>query len=166
MTEKSVFACQSLCRKLGFVAFAFSVLTLASPGRVFAALGGDAASVQADQVHMQASLRSARTTAYTVQELRSPAGVVVRQYVSPSGTVFGVAWEGPWLPDMRQLLGSYFEQYEQAMQAQNSARGGRRPIHIEIPGLIVHLSGHPRSFVGQAYVPDMVPAGMRAEEIR
>ncbi|HEY3973052.1 MAG TPA: DUF2844 domain-containing protein [Candidatus Sulfotelmatobacter sp.] len=151
------------------LAIGFAALTLPCP--VFAALGGDAASVQADSVHMQASLRTsqAATTqggAYTLHELHSSSGVVVREYVSSAGAVFGVAWQGPWLPDLHQLLGTYFEPYVQAMQARNAGRAGRRPVHIEIPGLVVNLSGHPRSFTGQAYIPENLPQGMKAEDVR
>lgn len=144
----------------------FALVMVALPGQVFAALGGSVASVQADQGHMQASLRSIRAANYTVHELQAPTGTVVREYVSAAGTVFGVAWQGPWAPDLHQLLGSYFEQYQQAVQTQNNGRAGRRPIHVTLPGLVVSVSGHPRSFAGHAYVPDMLPEGTSAEAIR
>ena len=145
--------------------FVLLAVLMAVPGHLFAALGGDAVSVQADQAHLQASLRSIPAEAYTVHELHAPTGVVVREYVS-SGKVFGVAWEGPWPPDMHQLLGGYFDQYVQAMQSAGGGRTGRRPIQIELPGLVVHLAGHPRSFTGQAYVPGMLPPGVAAGKIR
>ena len=151
------------------LAITCALLTLPCP--VFAALGGDATSVQADSVHMQASLRTSQAAAaqggtYTVHELRSPSGVVVREYASASGKVFGVAWQGPWLPDLHQLLGNYFEAYQQAMQARDAGRAGRRPVHIEIPGLVVNLNGHLRSYSGRAYVPENLPQGMSAEEVK
>ena len=148
---------------------ALIVLTLACvglPKHAFAVLGGSEASVQTDQVHLQAALRSTRAAGYTLHELRTPTGTVVREYAS-GGTVFGVAWEGPWPPDMQQLLGTYFEPYMQALQSQTQNGGrGRHPLHVELPGLVVNISGHPRSFHGQAFVPDMVPQGVKAEEIR
>lgn len=144
---------------------AFAVLTLAIPAHLFAVLGGSEASVQTDQMHMQASLRTTQSGAYAVHELHGPSGIVVREYAS-GGTVFGVSWEGPWLPDMHQLLGSYFEAYQKALQSQGGGRNGRRPIHVELPGLVVNVAGHPRSFHGRAYVPTMIPQGIKAEEIR
>jgi Protein of unknown function (DUF2844) len=63
-------------------------------------------------------------------------------------------------------LGSYFEQYVQAAKAQSAARMGRRPLMIEQPGLVVQSGGHPRAFSGKAYVPDMLPTGVRAEDIQ
>ena len=165
MRKRVMSAWPHLCSKCWFVVLGLALLALSIPTQVFAVLGGSEASVQTDQTHMQASLRSSRANAYTVHELRSASGVVVREYAS-AGTVFAVAWEGPWLPDMTQILGSYFETYQQAMWAQSGVRGGRRPVHVELPGLVVKLSGHPRSFSGHAYVPDMLPQGTLPEEIR
>jgi hypothetical protein len=151
------------------VAVVCIVLTAAFPA--WGALGGDVTTVQADQLHMQGSIRtSAATAAYTVHEIQSPAGTVVREYVSSAGEsagkVFGVAWQGQWPPDMRQLLGSYFDQYVQAAKAQSSDRFRRRPMMIELPGLVVEVGGHPRAFTGRAFVPGMLPTGIRAEDIR
>jgi hypothetical protein len=133
---------------------------------VWASLGGDASSVQADQVHMQGTRQMTATQSYSVYEIRAATGTVVREYASSTGTVFAIAWQGPWPPDMRQLLGSYFEQYAQAAKAQSGARMGRRPLMIEQPGLVVESGGHPRAFSGKAYVPDMLPTGVRAEDIQ
>jgi hypothetical protein len=141
-----------------------ATMMLALPA--FAGLGEAASSVQADQAHMQGSLRTTQTQAFTVQEIKAATGTVVREYVSPSGRVFAVAWQGPWPPDMRQILAGYFEQYQQAVQAQASTRAGRRPLLIEQPGLVVQSGGHMRSFAGRAYIPEMLPQGVSKEEIR
>jgi Protein of unknown function (DUF2844) len=143
-----------------------ATVILASACPAWGALGGDVSSVQADQVHMQGSRETVAAQSYTVHEIRAATGVVVREYVSSAGIVFAVAWHGPWLPDMRQLLGSYFEQYVQAAKAQSGARMGRRPLMIEQPGLVVESGGHLRAFSGKAYVPDMLPSGVRAEDIQ
>jgi hypothetical protein len=142
------------------------VLILVAAYPAWAALGGDAASIQADQVQMQGTRQTVSAPSYTVHEIQASAGTVVREYVSSSGTVFAVSWHGPWPPDMRQLLGNYFEQYAQAAKAQSGARMGRRPLMIEQPGLVVHVGGHPRAFVGKAYVPEMLPQGVRGEDIQ
>src|SRR5215471_20618049 len=94
-------------------AFIVSLSLCARSG--WASLGRDAGSVEQDQVHMKAALRLAHSElAYAVHELKTPTGTVVREYVSPAGKVFGVAWQGPFLPDFRQLLGDYFEPVMQA----------------------------------------------------
>lgn len=115
---------------------------------------------------MQGTRRVTTAAAYTVHEIQGASGTVVREYVSSEGKVFAVAWQGPYLPDMRQLLGSSFEQYAQAAKAQRSTRMRRGPLLIEEPGLTVEMSGHPRSFSGRAYIPGMLPQGVPAEDIR
>jgi uncharacterized protein DUF2844 len=143
-----------------------AIMVLASAFPAWGALGGDVASVQADQAHMQGTRQTIPAQSYTVHEIQAATGEVVREYVSSAGTVFAVAWHGPWLPDMRQVLGSYFEQYTQAAKAQSGTRMGRRPLVIEQPGLVVESGGHLRAFSGKAYVPDMLPTGVRAEDIQ
>ncbi|MGA8865744.1 MAG: DUF2844 domain-containing protein [Candidatus Sulfotelmatobacter sp.] len=132
----------------------------------FAGLGEQVSSVQTDQAQMHASLRVTQAQAYTVQEIQAPTGIVVREFVSSSGKVFAVAWHGPWPPDMRQILASYFEPYQKAAQQQASSHAGRRPLRIEQPGLVVEAGGHMRSFAGKAYIPDMLPEGVSAEAIQ
>ncbi len=121
--------------------------------------------MDADRVHINASLRVTQKKNYSVHELRSSAGAVVREFVSPSGRVFAVAWHGPVLPDMKELLGSHFEEFQQAAQAQNR-RGGHGPLIIQHPRLVVELGGHMRSFAGRAYLPDETPSDVPHEEIR
>ena len=142
------------------------LLSLAAVSPAWGSLGGDAASVQADQVQLQGTLQSTSTAAYTVQEIQCANGAVVREYVSPQGKVFGIAWHGAWPPDMRQLLGSYFDQFMQASKAQPAGRTERRAVTIRQPGLVVQMAGHPRSFTGRAYLPDQMPSSVTAEAIR
>jgi Protein of unknown function (DUF2844) len=143
------------------------VAITALPAGASAALGGDASTVDADRVRMQGSLlRIARSDAYTLHEVRSASGIMVRQFVSSNGTVFGVAWEGPWMPDLRQLLGSSYEQYTQAATRARRARKGHGPLLIEQGDLVVQVSGHARAFSGRAYLAHLVPPGVAMDLIR
>ncbi|MFZ0735237.1 MAG: DUF2844 domain-containing protein [Candidatus Sulfotelmatobacter sp.] len=129
----------------------------------FATLGEDVSTVQTDQAQIHATESITQKPAYSVHELQSPSGIAVREYVSPAGKVFAVAWHGPWMPDLKQLLGSHFQEYQQALQAQRARHG---PVFVQLPDLVVQLGGHMRDFVGRAYLPDQMPSGVRAEEIR
>ncbi len=146
--------------------FVLSIFVLCSAPAAKAALGGDIASILADQGQMQGSRRATKVNSYTVHAIQAANGTVVNEYESAEGNVFAVAWHGPFLPDMRQVMGSYYDQYAQARQAQNELRRGRHPIVISEPGLIVLMGGHPHSFVGKAYVPGKLPQGMRTEDIQ
>jgi hypothetical protein len=127
-----------------------------------AALGGDATTVDADAAQLQGRMKIARVARYAVHEIESPHGAVVREYVSPSGKVFGVAWSGPTKPDLRQVLGPYFDTYVDAVRK----RAARGPVQVSVPGLVVQSSGHMRAFTGSAYIPEALPQGVVTEEIR
>jgi len=135
-------------------------------GQSYAALGGDAASVEADRAHMNAQLQVTQSAAYTLHELKTDNGTVVREYVSASGSVFAVAWQGPFVPDMQQLLGSYFEQYSNAVKANKEVRAGRHPLDLQLPGLVVQSSGYMRARHFRAYIPQQVPAGVKKAELQ
>lgn len=141
----------------------FCVLALMSlPVR--AVLGDTAASVLTDQARMKGSLHSVDEKTYVMHEITADTGTVVREYVSPGGVVFAVAWEGQFSPDFEQLLGPYYQQAKQATAQQE--RHGRGPIFVDTPGLVVQQSAHPRSFRGQAYIPQLIPQGVKASDIR
>ncbi len=130
----------------------------------WATLGRETNSIQEDQVRLKATVRVARSeAAYTVHELKTPSGTTVREYVSPAGKVFGVAWQGPWLPDFRQILGDYFDPI---MQAPRNQRQGRGPLVVRQPGVVFQSAGHMRSFFGRAYVPDLVPQGVSPNAVQ
>jgi hypothetical protein len=146
----------------------FALLTLfALPGAAFASLGGSTTTVDADRVHVQGALmRIVRNNAYALHEIRSASGTTIREYVDSSGTVFAVAWDGPWLPDFRQVLGEHFDHYQAAMNARRQARVARGVVVIDDGGLVVQMSGHPRAFAGRAYLSNRLPAGIQLESIR
>jgi len=145
-------------------AVATLILGLSSP--TFAALGGNVDSVEADQAYMKATIKFAQANTYAVHEIKAPTGTVVREYVSPTGRVFGVAWQGPFVPEMRQLLGAYFDHYSEAAKAQRESHVERRPLNIQEPGLVVQTSGHMRAYYGRAYDPELLPAGVSTNDVR
>lgn len=150
-----------LSRSLSLAALAVVVFCLPA----LAALGGDVSSIEADSAHMKASINVTQSDGYEVHEMKATSGTVVREFVSPTGRVFAVAWYGPFMPELQQILGSYFQQYSSALQSQKK-HYGRAPLNIQQPGLVVQESGRMRAYVGRAYIPEMLPAGMKADEIK
>lgn len=136
---------------------------LAGPATAFATLGGDVASIQADQSAMNASLQITAEKGYAIHGLRTQAGLAVREYLSEAGQVFAVAWRGPTLPDLRQLLGNYYAAFTAAAQAQRSGHGH---LVIHRDDLVVESSGHMRAFFGRAYLPQQLPPGVKLSEIQ
>jgi hypothetical protein len=130
-----------------------------------ASLGGNVASIQADTARMSATVNQGGGNNYQVHELQSPTGTVVDEYLSSSGTVFAVTWHGPFLPDMQQILGPYFQQYSTALSSQPT-QYGHRPLNIRQPGLVVQTGGHMRAHWGRVYVPALTPSGVNAEQLQ
>ena len=138
-------------------------ISLATAATAFAALGGDLSSIQADQARLRASERIIPTQKYTVHEMQTARGTLVRQFVSPEGTVFAVSWQGS-APDLEQLLGSYFNQYVQAAQAQPSRRG--RGMHIDTGDFVLESGGHMRFVTGRAFLRSKLPSGVTSDQVR
>jgi hypothetical protein len=131
------------------------------PLHAMASLGGDAASVSSGGAAFQASLSTARASGYSVHILQLPSGTVVNEYVDDAtGTVFGVAWRGPAMPDLKQLLGVHYADYIQNLHAKPG------PAFVEMPGLVVRSSGHMRAFSGSAYLPRQLPKGVSPQAIQ
>jgi Protein of unknown function (DUF2844) len=130
-----------------------------------ATLGEPADSTGADRKALSA-VRGPTTSGagYTVQEMRTDA-YTVREYVSPSGIVFGIAWNGLAYPDLTPLLGSFAGTYEDALRRTDRAPGRRR-LAVRAGRVVVEKWGHMRNLQGRAYVPDLIPEGVTVDEIR
>ena len=134
------------------------------PHSALAGLGEPAASLTTDAVKLQATLGSRASSAhYVVQAMQTPLGTTIREYVSNSGTVFAVAWNGPFRPDMAVLLGPFLDRYANAARTSDSTRA---QLRIQQPDLIVQASGGGRYFAGLAYAPQLLPAGVSRGELR
>lgn len=129
----------------------------------FGVLGGDASSIASDQAHLKASVRVIVRSSYSVHEMLTPTGTTVRQFVSPSGTVFGVSWQG-FAPDLQQLLGEHFQEYLAAVDREPSRR--RRGVHIDTGDLVLDSGGHMRFVVGRAFLRSQLPSGVSADVVQ
>lgn len=141
-----------------------AVLTAVSSAQ--AALGEPANSVTADRKAIL-SARSATTMThanYTVQQFKSDA-VTVREYISPAGIVFGIAWNGLMYPDLTQLLGSYANEYREA-QRRMPRMHGKRTQQVKTDRVVVEKWGQMRNLQGRAYAPALIPQGVTIGEIK
>lgn len=149
--------------RIWMTAWASGMLLFGSPDTALATLGGDAASVGVERAHIKAQRRVFAAQRYSVQEMQMVSGTTVREYLSPAGKVFAVAWQGPHMPDLQQLFGDYFEMYREVAKGSHQRHG---PLKIEQPGLVIHSGGHMRGFAGRAYVPQLVPPDVSIDEIK
>jgi hypothetical protein len=128
-----------------------------------ATLGGSAESVVTDQTKLHAKRAVVERRDYTIHEITSNDGTVIREYVTPAGKVFGVSWTGPTIPDLTQLLGAYNTEFQTAIR---SKRGRRNSAAVHNPDLVVESSGHMRSFHGRAYLNSMLPSGATEDVVQ
>lgn len=128
-------------------------------------LGGDPSSVESDRQMLHAQLRTVPMQQYSVHEISTAAGGEVREYATPQGTVFAVTWRGPLPPDLQQLFGTYYQQYQTAVTA-HPRPGMHRQVRVAAGDLIVQSTARPRCFGGQAYVPSLMPVGVSIADLQ
>ena len=142
-----------------------SAVLAGATGAARAGLGGGAGAIESDAAALGGKFAETPATAatqptgYVSRSFVTASGVTVREYVANSGPVFGVAWQGQRPPDLRVLLGSYYDEYAAASAAR------KRPVDlrhasIEGPNVTVFLHGRMGYSAGRAYVSSLVPAGV------
>jgi hypothetical protein len=149
-----------------FLCLGLSVAVLAPAQRVQAGLGESADSIALDREALSAVHRASSVhNGYTVQEFASDA-TAVREYVSPSGIVFGIAWDGLAYPDLTPLLGPYDSEYQQALRQKPRKPGLRRHHAVRTDRVVVEKWGNLRNLQGRAYAPALIPPGVSIDEIK
>jgi hypothetical protein len=124
-------------------------------------------SVHEDAAQMGGVAHSRPQASYVVYEFVTRHQTVVREYVSQAGAVFGVAWKGPFAPDLQQLMGPHFSTLQAEVQRRRSlGLRDRKAIHLVSSGLVLHSVGHGRSQAGRAYLPDLLPPGVSSEVVQ
>jgi hypothetical protein len=162
-------------RMLAVAAASFALIAPA-----YAALGGaptypvtasstsaGAASQSSAAVARFAASGSAAAASYTVSQTTLSSGTVVSEYIGPGNSVFALSWQGPTMPPLKTLLATYFPSYVQALtDAHATQGGGYGPAVVHQSGLVVETGGHMGAFVGRAYLPQALPQGVSADDIK
>jgi Protein of unknown function (DUF2844) len=128
-----------------------------------ATLGEPLASIQTDGSQLRGSIKATEHAGYTLHEIALPSGTTLREYAGPGGNVFAVAWSGPAAPNLRQLMGKYFDVY---VAAPKSSVTDKKHLSIQQDDLVMEASAHMRTFSGRAYLPPSIPAGVNLGDIR
>lgn len=147
--------------KLSRTAISFLCAALCAPA--FAGLGGTVTSVDADRVSLKGEVRVTSKAGFMVHEISGASGMLVQEYFAPNGVIFAVSWRGPGVPDLKQMLGSY---YDQARQAASGPHYNHHHLTVATPEVVVQSSGHLRSFVGRAWAPALLPQNFSISDIK
>jgi hypothetical protein len=149
-------------RDLRTAALCSALLVAAVCPRIASAtLGEPEVSVQADSAKLQSSVKMSDQSLYRLHEMTLTTGTVVREFVGLDGKVFAVSWHGPYMPNLRQTLGKYFD----TMAAAPRAHADRNHVQIQQGDLVVQNGGHMMSFSGRAYLTSAVPAGVSVGDL-
>lgn len=143
------------------VGYGAALIVMVMPVAAYASLGDTIANPS----QAQGAVVSSTQQAFTVYESKQASyATTVHQYVSNATTkVFAVDWSGPRMPDLKSLLGSYFDSYL-------AARGQKRPrsLHsmvINTPDLVIEAHGPNGNIQGRAWVPSLVPSGVAVQDV-
>lgn len=148
-----------------FLGLGISAAILAAAHVAHAALGESADSIASDRKSLSAVRGAAAARdGYTIQTIESDS-TTIREYLSPFGIVFGIAWNGMSHPDLTRLLGSYAGEYQDTLR-QTSHKPGRRSLQVKTNSIVVEKWGHMRNLQGRAYVPSLIPQGVSVDDIK
>lgn len=135
------------------------------PQQTQAALGENIDSIESNRKVLSAVQgNSSVFSNYTVHEISSNS-TTIREYVSQTGIVFGVAWNGLIHPDLTPLLGSYTGEYRE-MLLQTPRVYGRKYLRVKAQNVIVEKWGHMRNLRARAYIPSLIPARVNIDDIK
>ncbi len=148
--------------------YAMLFLSMLQCAVAYASLGGSPSDFGATPLLRQgarslAATDSASAANYTVTQSTLDEGTVVREYSDAAGVVFAVSWNGPFLPDLRTLLGAHFDTLRS--EAAKRPKAGHSQLAVDRSDVVIVSTGHMRSFSGKAWIPASLPAGFSTDSI-
>ncbi|RQH07752.1 DUF2844 domain-containing protein [Paraburkholderia dinghuensis] len=135
-------------------------LWLATPAH--AALGDTATPITGATTGTIAS-GAARVLSYV-----DAGGTTINEYIAPTNDeIFAYSWEGPTMPNLQTLLGRHYASYRSGAAAALAAQPGNlHNARVNQTGVIVETGGQMRSYVGRAWLPAALPAGVNEGDLR
>jgi hypothetical protein len=100
--------------------------------------------------------------ALNVTTATDDGGTTIREYATASGQVVAYTWSGPTMPDLHKLLGARFESFQAGAATSLSRHAG----HVEQGDFVVESGGQMRSYIGRAWLPGALPAGVSIDDLR
>jgi len=149
-------------------ALACTAVALLGAPAAHAVLGEDASSIAGDEQRLGGVRRQAMALRAPVQtyEIALADGSSIRQFVTPGGVVFAVAWSTRFKPNLDALLGVHAAGYAAAASEAMRAPGIKRSVALAHGDLVVQSSMHLNTYVGMAYLRSLVPQGITVDVLR
>lgn len=101
------------------------------------------------------------TTKYEVYTFTIANDIIVKQYVA-NKKVFAIVWRGPRIPNLRQLYGTYFNDYVNT-KAANLGMSQRAIGSDELIATVYGVSG---AYIGRAILKSQMPANVTLQDLK
>ncbi|MGF6813946.1 hypothetical protein OKW33_000752 [Paraburkholderia atlantica] len=89
----------------------------------------------------------------------------INEYATSTGLIVAYAWQGPTMPDLHALLGKYGDSYKTGAAAA-AGSGNLHSSRVSRSDVIVESGGPMRGYVGRAWLPVALPAGVSSDDIQ
>ncbi len=99
---------------------------------------------------------------YRVEEIRYGAAMM-REYITPTGVIFGLDWKGMIHPDVTDLLGSIAGTHPEGPADPGQAKKSKTDTEAE--EVVIQKWGQPDDPHGRAYAPDLAPQGVKPDRM-
>jgi hypothetical protein len=141
-----------------------TIVSLLYSGAVYAVLGGFPAPLSHDHVSGRVPVQATMALPnHTEIATTLPSGTTVREYVLSNGVVFAVSWKGPFLPDLKALLGQHFD--AMTAEAAKTTKAGHSHLVVNRQDIVIQSAGHMRAYEGRAWIPSLLPTGFNTSDI-
>jgi len=111
----------------------------------------------------KASTATGRAGVAAIRQVDNLSGVTLTEYVNANNQVFAVAWSGNRIPDLKNVFGTYFDEYSNAWNHRHSL--GLHTVHLETPNMKIDISGINGTSHGLAWLPALMPQGVVIHEL-
>ncbi|CAB3804485.1 hypothetical protein LMG28688_05987 [Paraburkholderia caffeinitolerans] len=129
---------------------------------------GDTAPAETPQASTPANAQTLAGGAARVTSYVDAGGTHFNEYIATrNGQIFAYTWQGPTPPDLDALLGRYAADWHSGATALHAA--GRDSLHaarVDTPTVVVESGGQMRSYIGRAWLPAALPAGITEGDLQ
>ncbi len=110
---------------------------------------------------IQREARAPRDGNYASVQKVLPSGTKLVEVIDRQRTVVAVAWSGPFMPELRTLLGRHYPALVDA-QARSSLHA---PLVVRTSEVAIVSGGTVGAFSGRAWLPGRAPANIQGREL-
>ncbi|HRG62518.1 MAG: DUF2844 domain-containing protein [Neisseriales bacterium] len=129
----------------------------------YASLGESSEEVNNDAKNLSSWVSNIETTDNYVIKSINTENTQIKEYINPaSDTVFAIRWAGKRIPNMKVLLGNYFDEF---MNTKGSSHGLTSGSSANTD-LISNYGGVPGHFFGQVILTKYLPQGLKIGDLK